>query len=57
MSIRDVEPIGWTWNYAMDCWREVYDDDDDDDDAPEDNDADVEEENFGEACLTARERN
>jgi len=54
MSIRDVEPIGWTWNYAADCWREVHADDDFDDHAPDDDD---EAEDWRESCLTARERN
>jgi hypothetical protein len=60
MSIRDVDPVGWAWDYAMDCWREVFIEDADE--APNEDEDHEEEENepdedWRESCLTARERN
>jgi hypothetical protein len=56
MSIRDVEPIGWTWDYTANGWREVFADDDFDDHAPDDEEEEPAED-WRESCLTARERN
>ncbi len=49
MSIREMEPIGYTIDVTG-AWREVWDDEEPDHD-------EVEEENFGESCLTVYERN